>query len=161
MTQPTDRPGIDQLRNLADRAERGPLTADEAARLREGIDQMHAWLITARAVAHSNRQHVRAIVPELEKAEANLTAIAAIFEGFGNLLATSSRDWAPYRVDAWLWAVVLGWDCEETEHDDTCVHGVLEEIAKDHDWSDEAVAKARSYRATVRAVLDEHGQTPA
>jgi len=134
MTQPTDRPGIDQLRNLADRAERGPLTADEAARLREGIDQMHAWLITA---------------------------IAAIFEGFGNLLATSSRDWAPYRVDAWLWAVVLGWDCEETEHDDTCVHGVLEEIAKDHDWSDEAVAKARSYRATVRAVLDEHGQTPA
>ena len=40
MTQPTDRPGINQLRNLADRAERGVLTADEAARLRNGIAKL-------------------------------------------------------------------------------------------------------------------------
>lgn len=55
MTQPTDRPGIDQLRNLADRAERGPLTADEAARLRDGIAKLHGWLTTARAAARAER----------------------------------------------------------------------------------------------------------
>lgn len=38
MTQPT----IAQLYNLADRAARGPLTPDEVARLREGINQLAA-----------------------------------------------------------------------------------------------------------------------
>lgn len=33
-------PTIDQLRNLADRAARGPLTPDEIARLRDGINQL-------------------------------------------------------------------------------------------------------------------------
>ncbi|MDQ0758742.1 hypothetical protein [Streptomyces canus] len=37
----TDRPTIDQLRNLADRARKG-LTDAEADRLREGIDQLAA-----------------------------------------------------------------------------------------------------------------------
>lgn len=31
-------PTLDQLRNIADRADRGPLTAAEVSRLREGID---------------------------------------------------------------------------------------------------------------------------
>ncbi|HEY9373947.1 hypothetical protein [Streptomyces sp.] len=31
----------EQLLNLADRAERGPLSADEASRLRTGITQLH------------------------------------------------------------------------------------------------------------------------
>ena len=44
MTQPTDRPGIDQLRNLADRTSRGALTAEETARLRAGIDHLQTQL---------------------------------------------------------------------------------------------------------------------
>lgn len=96
-----------------------------------------------------------------DRAEAAIATFAAIFRGFGNLLATSSRDWATYRVDAWLWAVILGWDCKETEHDDTCIHGVMEELAADHGWDEAAVAKARHYRATVRAALDEHQEQPA
>lgn len=40
MTRRTDPPTVEQLLVLADRAERGPLTAAEAARLRAGIAAM-------------------------------------------------------------------------------------------------------------------------
>ncbi|MDX3835626.1 hypothetical protein [Streptomyces europaeiscabiei] len=45
MTQPVT---ADQLRNLTDRAARGPLTADEQQRLREGIAQLEALQQIAR-----------------------------------------------------------------------------------------------------------------
>jgi hypothetical protein len=80
--------------------------------------------------------------------------LAAMFEGLHTLLATSSRDWSTYRVDAWLWAVLCGWDCEQAEHDETCTHGAMEEMQQQHGWDDEAVAKARRYRAVVRAIED-------
>jgi hypothetical protein len=80
--------------------------------------------------------------------------LAAMFEGLHTLLATSSRDWGTYRVDAWLWAVLCGWDCEQAVHDETCTHGALEEMQQQHGWDDEAVAKARRYRAVVRAIED-------
>ncbi|MFD6035271.1 hypothetical protein ACFWHF_12125 [Streptomyces griseoincarnatus] len=89
------------------------------------------------------------------KAEAvDLPTLAAALDGLHTLIATSSRDWQTYRVDAWLWAVLCGWDCEKTEHDDTCVHGALEETAARHGWDEATVAKARRYRAAVRAVSE-------
>jgi hypothetical protein len=82
MTQPTDRPGINQLRNLADRAERGPLTADEAARLRAGIakldtringyrDSRKRWMESAFA----DRRVSNELASRLAAAEATLTAV--------------------------------------------------------------------------------------
>ncbi|MEZ3180739.1 hypothetical protein KYY02_19225 [Streptomyces pimonensis] len=79
--------------------------------------------------------------------------LAAALEGMERLITTSSRDWGTYRVDAWLYAVLVGWDCEDTTHDDTCVHGALEEMASRHGWDADAVAKARRYRAAVRAAV--------
>lgn len=85
-----------------------------------------------------------------------VTKLAPMFEGLGRLLATSSRDWSEYRVDAWLWAVLVGWDCEEPhEHDDTCEDGqAMQETAERHGWDEETVAKVRRYRAAVRAVTN-------
>lgn len=83
-----------------------------------------------------------------------LTALAPMFEGLARLIATSSRDWGVYRVDAWLWAVLVGWDCEQAEHDESCTHGAMEEMQQLHGWDDETVAKARRYRAAVRAVVE-------
>ncbi|MFJ3084673.1 hypothetical protein ACIPJG_33655 [Streptomyces halstedii] len=80
------------------------------------------------------------------------TVLAAALDGMATLITTSSRDWGTYRVDAWLYAVLVGWDCEETTHDKTCVHGALEEMQQTHGWDDAAVAKARRYRAAVRAL---------
>lgn len=81
-----------------------------------------------------------------------LWTLAAMFEGFGRLLATSSRDWGQYAPDAWLYAVILGWDCEQPVHDGTCTHGAMEEMQQLHGWSDETVAKVRRYRAVVRTL---------
>ncbi|MCX4606802.1 hypothetical protein OG402_40975 [Streptomyces anulatus] len=80
------------------------------------------------------------------------TVLAAALDGMATLITTSSRDWGTYRVDAWLYAVLVGWDCEEDTHDKTCVHGALEEMQQAHGWDDAAVAKARRYRAAVRAL---------
>ncbi|CAL9668250.1 hypothetical protein SUDANB145_07274 (plasmid) [Streptomyces sp. enrichment culture] len=98
---------------------------------------------------------------EAQPATPDTEALAALFEGFQRLLATSSRDWGQYRVDAWLYAVICGWDCEQTEHDETCVHGALEEMAALHGWDDAAVAKARRYRAAVRALTEPVGSAAA
>ncbi|WP_262059692.1 hypothetical protein [Streptomyces sp. STR69] len=88
-------------------------------------------------------------------------ALAAMFEGLHTLLATSSRDWQTYRVDAWLWAILCGWDCEQAEHDETCTHGALEETAAIHGWDDATVAKARRYRAAVRILTGPAGGAQA
>lgn len=84
--------------------------------------------------------------------------LAAALDGLHTLIATSSRDWSTYRVDAWLWAVLCGWDCEQTEHDDICTHGALEEIAAMHGWDDALVARVRRYRAAVRSITETAAQ---
>jgi hypothetical protein len=89
-----------------------------------------------------------------DERETQAGTLAAALDGIHDLIATSSRDWGRYRVDAWLWAVLCGWDCEQTEHDETCTHGALEEMAQLHGWDDDTVAKARRYRAAVRAVTE-------
>ncbi|MEF9521335.1 hypothetical protein [Streptomyces sp. RB13] len=92
---------------------------------------------------------------------ADQTTLAPLFEGFARLLATSSRDWGQYAPDAWLYAVICGWDCEETTHNKSCVHGAMEEMAERHGWDDATVAKARRYRATVRAITEGAAVLPA
>ncbi|MET9190705.1 hypothetical protein ABZX63_36385 [Streptomyces tendae] len=106
-----------------------------------------------------HRAELRRVADETAATETqpvDLPALAAALDGFATLLATSSRDWGVYRVDAWLYAVICGWDCEQTEHDATCTHGALEEMAELHGWDDATVAKARRYRAAVRTLIETH-----
>ncbi|MFH9413989.1 hypothetical protein [Streptomyces rochei] len=86
-----------------------------------------------------------------------LPTLAAALDGLHTLIATSSRDWGTYRVDAWIWAVLCGWDCEyDHEHDDLCENGAaMAEMAERHGWDDATVAKARRYRAAVRALTEQ------
>jgi hypothetical protein len=97
---------------------------------------------------------------ELEDALIRIRPLASMFDGLHTLLVTSSRDWGQYRVDAWLWAVLVGWDCEEQhEHNGHCNNGAaMQEMADRHGWDDVAVDKARRYRDAVRAV--EHLPAP-
>jgi hypothetical protein len=78
--------------------------------------------------------------------------MTTMFEGVARLLATSSRDWSQYAPDAWLYAVFVGWDCEDAhEHDELCNDGAaMREMAERHGWDEATVAKARRYRAAVR-----------
>ncbi|MCB5168024.1 hypothetical protein LG634_24755 [Streptomyces bambusae] len=87
-----------------------------------------------------------------EQAEAALAALSQLFDGLDRLLATSSRDWGATREDAWLWAVICGWDCEPGCTDIECAHDTLQQMADAFGWDDAAIAKARRYRAAVRAL---------
>lgn len=79
----------------------------------------------------------------------------------GNYIATCSRDWGTYHADAWIWGLFCGWDCEQHdhEHDDVCGgDGAMEEMAREHRWDDDTVARLRRYRAAIRAVQETpHG----
>lgn len=110
----------------------------------------------------------RELRSENARLRAQLWTLAAALDGLHTLIATSSRDWGPYRVDAWLWAVLVGWDCEEAhEHDELCEDGAaMREMADRHGWDEATVAKARRYRAAVRtltgtAAAPVAGQPPA
>lgn len=131
------------------------------ARLRQMTDHWEQQLpdvIRTPAVVSAIRAALEAaddpsrLADETQQPEAH--PLAPMFEGLHHLLATSSRDWSVYRVDAWLWAVLCGWDCEQAEHDDTCTHGALEETAAMHGWDAATLAKARRYRAAVRALTE-------
>jgi len=97
---------------------------------------------------------LRRMADETPQPSVDLPTLAAALDGLHTLIATSSRDWQTYRVDAWLWAVLCGWDCEQAVHDETCTHGALEETAAMHGWDADAVAKARRYRSMVRATTE-------
>lgn len=73
-------------------------------------------------------------------------------------LATHSRDWGQDRLDAWLWGLLCGWDCEDHlvwpdhVHGEHCADaGAMREVAARHGWSDEDVARLRRYRAALLA----------
>jgi hypothetical protein len=143
----------DHLAALITRGARA-LNSTEGNRLLRLLELDTADRQQERRTAGGIQNQVHQLRQQLTDAETKLATIAAVFEGFGRLLVTSSRDWGEYRVDAWLYAVICGWDCDRAEHDGTCTHGALEEVAELHGWDAEAVAKARRYHDIVRSVLD-------
>ncbi|WP_086732868.1 hypothetical protein [Streptomyces glaucescens] len=66
-----------------------------------------------------------------------------------NMMRTSSdfldrRDWTADRIDAYLWAVLIGWDDE-----------VLQEIAAKHRWNEHRVKYVREMRALLAPITDQ------
>lgn len=79
----------------------------------------------------------------------------------GGALATDARDWGQDGLDAWLWGLLCGWDCEDLlvwpghVHDEHCADGgAMREVAARHGWSDNDVARLRRYRAALLACAD-------
>ncbi|WP_200309568.1 hypothetical protein, partial [Streptomyces adelaidensis] len=135
---------------------RGKIKFEQAEKIRaleREVDEVRRQLGAEILRAGQAEDELRRLAAEAQPATKPDTAtLAAALDGLHTLIATSSRDWGTYRVDAWLWAVLCGWDCEQTEHDETCTHGAMEEMQQQHGWSDETVTKARRYRAAVRAL---------
>jgi hypothetical protein len=86
--------------------------------------------------------------------------LRAALGSLGSCLAFHSRDWGEHPRDAWIYGIAIGWDCEDGrddpdhEHDDICggAGGMLE-MAGRHGWTDDEVARLRSYREAVAAEL--------
>jgi len=88
--------------------------------------------------------------------------LAEALDSLNRLIVHSSRDWGLARADAWLYAVLVGWDCEENhEHDDVCENGeAIQEMAKQHKWLPGDIERVRRYREAVRAASGEDGPGP-
>lgn len=94
----------------------------------------------------------------LAEIDARALGVRGALRMLDQLLAFSSRDWSQSDVDARLYAVLCGWDCEDGEcsnpgnpkHD----HAVaMTEIAQRFGWTPEVVARLRELRASVREVV--------
>jgi hypothetical protein len=138
---------VDKLRELAAAVPAVGVAADTTPA--DTQDEEIALLrLTLNAVEEGRRE----LRSDLARIRARMWTLTAMLDELHTLLATSSRDWQTYRVDAWLWAVLVGWDCEQPVHDETCTHGAMEETAAMHGWDAATVAKARRYRALVHVL---------
>jgi hypothetical protein len=73
-----------------------------------------------RKVARTCMTYYTAAVPALLGVKDSLEALRA-------RITLDSRDWSADKLDAWLWAVLVGWNCENTDpahvHDDIDCNG--------------------------------------
>jgi hypothetical protein len=79
--------------------------------------------------------------------------LAAALDNASGMLVTSSRDWGYAPGDAWVYGVLVGWECEngcqdpgDPEH--SC-DGAMRELAERHGWDGSDVARLRALRAAV------------
>ncbi|MEU6979625.1 hypothetical protein [Streptomyces sp. NPDC046371] len=75
-------------------------------------------------------------------------------------MAAGSRDWAQAPDDAWLYAVLYGWDCEQEHQHTSACPARLDEVAAKHGWSPDRVGRIRKHRAAF-ALAGPNGETDA
>lgn len=73
--------------------------------------------------------------------------IAALRSAF----AFDSRDWSADRSDAWLWGIVMGYDADPDDPDDT--DGAWSAVAARHGWDAETIARLRILHERFKATL--------
>ncbi|MCL8016895.1 hypothetical protein [Streptomyces sp. AS02] len=76
-----------------------------------------------------------------------LGGVARAVTGVCNMMRTAAshyqRDWTADRHDAYLWAVLIGWDAE-----------ALEEIAVKHRWNEHRIKYVKEMRALLAPITD-------
>ncbi|MFF7795575.1 hypothetical protein [Streptomyces sp. NPDC007991] len=83
-----------------------------------------------------------------------LTEAANALQRLEEIITYGSRDWGSHRSDAWLYGVLVGWDCErDHEHDQACENGLaMLNLAARHNWGESTVARLRRSRAAVNSL---------
>uniref|UniRef100_UPI003F492F14 hypothetical protein n=1 Tax=Streptomyces sp. CA-141956 TaxID=3240051 RepID=UPI003F492F14 len=75
-------------------------------------------------------------------------------------MTNGSRDWAQDPDDAWLYAVLYGWDCEQEHQHTASCPAALDQIAAKHGWTPAQVERIRKHRAAL-ALAGPNGETEA
>jgi hypothetical protein len=136
------------------------LTEQDLAALYDRLDDAEDELAERREAGHALYQswnEQRAALAEGATLAAHLHNALLILR---YKMAASSRDWSQDSDDAWLYAVLYGWDCEQQhEHTSNC-RILLEQVAATHRWDTERVARIRKQRA-VFAQVGPNGETAA
>lgn len=78
-----------------------------------------------------------------------------VLEAMTGAMATNVRDWGADRMDAFLWGVLLGWDCDEQHDESQCEENAMASIAARHGWDARQVERVRSFRRAVERVASQ------
>jgi hypothetical protein len=138
-----------------DLAAHGPFRAavDEARRdtvSRETADGAIAALLN---LVKRDAAELAAARAEIAAQAATITELRAAIKSTRLVMATSSRDWGESRGDAWLYGIYLGWDREPDEGEEDDGETAMTELATRHRWPDTEVARLRSLKAAVDALM--------
>ncbi|WP_410633336.1 hypothetical protein [Amycolatopsis sp. cmx-4-83] len=85
-----------------------------------------------------------------------MTGLSKALELARDAIVSDSRDWSVDQVDAIVWALLVGWGCEEDhKHDDDCGgQGAFREVMDRFGWDSRTVKMIRLGRAAI-ASLEE------
>lgn len=65
------------------------------------------------------------------------------FDSLESAIAFDVRDWSLDRRDAWIYAIVVGWESDDPDDD----FNAMESVAAKHGWDEETVARLRRLRS--------------
>jgi hypothetical protein len=100
---------------LTDPEHRFPLTEHTEASLAELYDRL--WDVEADY--QDLRDFARSCFVAYTMAVPALLGVQTALEHLRQRITLDSRDWSADKLDAWLWAVLVGWNCENTDEDHT------------------------------------------
>ncbi|MDX2986419.1 hypothetical protein [Streptomyces caniscabiei] len=101
------------------------------------------------------RDLARACVAAYGTVAPALTSAQTVFQALRGRMAVDSRDWTDDKLDAWLYAILVGWDCEDTApghvHNDIDCAGTegLADVARHLGIDPEQSVRARYLRRNV------------
>lgn len=116
------------------------------------LTDLYDRLWDAEADREEVREITRAAMIAYTIAAPALLGVQTSLEALRTRITLDSRDWAADKLDAWLWALLVGWDCEDTTeghvHNDIDCNGDqgLWNIARQHDISTEDTIQAGQLR---------------
>ena len=122
---------------LAETPGRLPLAEHTEATLTELYDQLE----DTEADRAETREAAQAMFKAWDWHRQALGGVARAVTAVCNMMRVDSRDWAADRKDAYLWAVLIGWD------DDA-----LLEIAAKHRWNEHRIKYVREMRALLAPI---------
>lgn len=125
--------------------DRLPLTEHSDRTLTEPYDQLEdtEW------DRKETREAAQAMFKAWDWHRKAMEGVARAVNAICNMMRTSSdfldhRDWTADRIDAYLWAVLIGWD-----------NNTLQEIATKHRWNEHRVNYVREMRALLAPITDQ------
>lgn len=123
-----------------------------------------------RAALKAEMEVQRAIVAEFDQVATEKGAerdalkaarndVAEAIRQASRIMTCHSRDWSLDAADAWLYALLVGWDCEIAEHADGSHDPIdcggpnhLENFAERFGWTEGGIAKLRAQRQAIAAL---------
>lgn len=125
-----------------------PLAEHTEATLTELYDRL--W--DAEADRQETRENARACILAYTAAVPALLGVKTALEHLRTRITLDSRDWAADKLDALLWAVLVGWNCENTHeghvHNEIDCNGdqALWNIARQHNIPTDQTIQAGHHR---------------